>query len=390
MATLSSVKNRAYTSKVSLFFFLSLLMWSGVAGEMVWLYTHDMALSLKVFAVAAFVLATWWFLFIWQSKVTWYCRLQWIFFKAGVLPENWRFAEGASPFNVDERMETVVNEAVGMLQENIKNLASNRQTLDRYLGSEGSKHVLQAAAAGGNNLGGQLQPAFILFSDIRGFTQMTEQLTSKETLRVLNQIFTGIQAAVEKKGGEINKFIGDAALIYFKRSGENEKENDREEAERVVQAAFEMHKNFLTVARTNNDLMARNVKIGMGIGIVAGHALMGNLGSRNRMEFTLIGNSVNLSSRLCSICPQDETLVNEEMALLVSDKFHIESRMPVQLKGIRDKVTPYSILGELENRNFIRMPVTQEESGVKVVPTSENDEEFFSSGFFEGLDTEKD
>ena len=283
-------------------------------------------------------------------------------------------------------MQAVVDGAAEVVQENIKSLASNRQTLDRFLGSEGSKHVLQSAGGGSSSLGGQLQLAFILFTDIRGFTQMTEQLTSKETLRVLNQIFTGIQAAVEKNGGEINKFIGDAALIYFKRSAENEKA----EAERVVRAAFEMHKSFLTVARTNNDLKARNVKIGMGVGIVAGHAIMGNLGSRNRMEFTLIGNSVNLSSRLCSICPQDEILVNEELALLVSDKFQIESRLPVQLKGIRDKVTPFCVLGDLGNRDFIHMPVSPGEPSAQVAPTQGADEESFTSGFFESLDTEKD
>ncbi len=386
MPTLSSVKNRAYSLQVTLFFFLSLLMWSAVSGEMVWLYTHNLTLSLEVFGVAALVLATWWFLFQWQSKVTWYCRLQWILFKSGALPESWRFGEEASPFNVDQKMEEVVNEAAAIVQENLRSLASNRQTLDRYLGSQGSKHVLQSAGSGGSTLGGQLQLSFILFSDIRGFTQMTEQLTSKETLRVLNQIFTGIQASIEKYGGEINKFIGDAALIYFKRTAENEKE----EAERVVRAAFEMQKNFLTVARTNADLKNRNVKIGMGIGIVAGHCIMGNLGSRNRMEFTLIGNSVNLSSRLCSICPQDEILVNEELALLVSDKFHIESRLPVQLKGIRDKVTPYCVLGDLENRGFVRRTTDPEESSLQSSSPPQAKADSLASRFLDSLGTEKE
>ncbi len=145
MATLSSVKNRAFTFKVSLFFFLTLLIFSAVVGELDWLYTHNLNQSLLVFGVAALVLAAWWFLFLWQSKVTWFCRLQWIFFKTGALPENWRFAENASPFDVEKRMESVVDAATAVVQENIRNLAANRQTLDRYLGSEGSKHVLQTS-----------------------------------------------------------------------------------------------------------------------------------------------------------------------------------------------------------------------------------------------------
>jgi adenylate cyclase len=102
-------------------------------------------------------------------------------------------------------------------------------------------------------------------------------------------------------------------------------------------------------------LNAKSISIGLGIGLVAGEALMGNLGSRNRMEFTLIGDSVNLASRLCSIAPEWEILVNEELAMMVSDQFHIESRMPVQLKGRTEKTTPYCIMGLLNPQQSLQL-----------------------------------
>ncbi len=348
MATFSSVKRRASSLKVTLFFSLFLIMWSVLAGRLVWFRTRDFKISLIVFGVSAAVLGTGWFLLQWQSRVTWLCRLQMILHKAGALPSDYRFIDDAMPWNVNKKTQDVVNIAEQVVQENIKSLAANRHALDKYLGSQASRHAIQGAGTG---FGGQMQSVFILFSDIRGFTQMTELLTSQETMRVLNQIFSALAMAVEHQGGEINKFIGDAILVYFHRSPENE----RKEAEKVVRAALEMQEKFRVVTTNNNDLKARNVSIGLGIGIVAGQAIMGNLGSRNRMEFTLIGNSVNLASRLCSIAPQDEILVDEELAMLVNDKFHIESRLPVQLKGKKEKTTPYCILGDLTNRDDIRM-----------------------------------
>jgi class 3 adenylate cyclase len=345
MATLSSVNKRAYTKKVPLFFFLALLLFSVVPSELFYFYSHNLVLSLIVCGGAVAVFCLWWFLFQWQTAVTWLCRLQIVLFKTGALPDDYRFSDDGGPLEVQSRIDDVVKTASTVVQETKQNLATTRHTLDKYLGSQASRHAVKDGSS--STLGGQLQNVFILFSDIRGFTAMTEELNSQETMRTLNQIFSLLSVAVEKQGGEINKFIGDAILAYFKRSPDPESE--RSEGEKVLKAAFEMHEKFTHVVNNNNELKAHNVKIGLGIGIVAGKAIMGNLGSRNRMEFTLIGESVNLASRLCSITPENEILVNEQLAMLVNDKFHIESRMPVQLKGMKEKTTPYCVLGPLSN-----------------------------------------
>ncbi len=345
MATLFSVKKRAETNSIQFVFFFALLFISVCAGWLVWSYSERLDLALYTGWACALIFGTWWFLLQWQTSVTWFCNLQLTLAKLNLLPKDYIYSDDASPLKVKPGIDAVVKAAFETVQSREKEIVSSRHTLEKYLGSEASRQ----AKGSNTSLGGQMQKVFILFSDIRGFTQMSEQLTPQETMRVLNQIYTSLGIAIEVQGGEINKFIGDAILAYFRRSAENEKVD----AQKVIRAAIDMQEKFRQAIKASNELNTKSISIGLGIGIVSGEALMGNLGSRNRMEFTLIGDAVNLASRLCGIAPEWEILVNEELAMMVSDRFHIESRMPVQLKGKTEKVIPYSIMGDMSNRNSI-------------------------------------
>jgi class 3 adenylate cyclase len=343
MATLFSVKKRAESKFFHFVFFFVLLLSSGGAGWLVWFYARRWDLALYASGASTLFFGTCWFLVLWETSVTWLCNLQLTLAKLNLLPKDYAFSDDASPLKVKSFMDTAVRVALETAQSREKEIVSSRHTLDKYLGSDASRQ----AKGSNTSLGGQVQKVFVLFSDIRGFTKMSEQLTPQETMRVLNQIYTGLGLAIEVQGGEINKFIGDAILAYFRRSVENEKVD----AQKAIRAAIDMQEKFRQAVKASNELTSKSISIGLGIGIVAGEALMGNLGSRNRMEFTLIGDAVNLASRLCGIAPEWEILVNEELAMLVSDQFHIESRMPVQLKGKAEKTTPYSIMGDMSSRN---------------------------------------
>ena len=349
MATLPSVKKQAESPGA---FFVSLLVQTALsagAAYLAWTYFQQQWIFALGAGLGLFLLLGFWGFFVrWQTAVTWLCRFQLNLARLNLLPKDFDFWDDASPLNVQPRIEEAFRAALTTVQNQEKAIVSQRHIMEKYLGSEASRQ-----AQGSNmNLGGQLQKVFILFSDIRGFTRMSEQLTPQETMRVLNHIYTALGTAIESRGGEINKFIGDAVLAYFRRSPENEKPD----AQKAVEAALEMQENFLQAIRSSPVLTSKSIPIGLGIGVVAGEALMGNLGTRNRMEFTLIGDSVNLASRLCSLAPEYEILVNEELALMVSDRFHIESRMPVQLKGKAEKVTPYCIMGDMSRRNSIHTP----------------------------------
>ncbi len=343
MATFSSVKKRANSKSTPILFFLLLIAIAAGVGNFAWTATGNLTTSLLAGGIGIVLLSGWWFFFLWQTNITWLCRLQTTLFTAGILPVDFPFVDKVSPWKVQSLIDAAAKAAGETVKESEKKIAANRHTLDKYLGSNASSHAVQGGAS--TELGGHLQPVFILFSDIRGFTSMTEKLTPQETMRVLNQMYSSMGSVIESAGGEINKFIGDAILAYFKMSTDN----PSIQAEKIVRGALQMQERFLQVAKRNAELKAKNIQIGMGIGIVAGQAILGNLGSRNRMEFTLIGDSVNLASRLCGIAPENEVLVNEDLALMVSQKFHIESRMPVQLKGKAEKVTPFCVMGDLSH-----------------------------------------
>jgi class 3 adenylate cyclase len=350
MATLSSVKHRAETVMVPLFFFCLLLLLSIVIGQLTWLFTANQWLALGVGGATAAVLSLWWFLYQWQTNVTWLCRIQMIFFGAGALSTEYTFVDDALPWTVKKRTQEAFKTAEAIIKGANKNLVENRHVLDKYLGSHASRQVRKNPFdVGGDS---QNQEVIILFSDIRGFTAMTEKLTSKETMRVLNQIYSLLGATLANYGGEINKFIGDAILAYFKRS----EKNPKEDAQKVIKAALEMQEKFAAAVKRNNDLNVRMVKIGLGVGIASGKAIMANLGSENRMEFSVIGDTVNTASLLCGLAPEGEILINEELALLVTDKYHMESRMPVKIKDSNETTTPYCVFGSMENRATIKQP----------------------------------
>lgn len=346
MTTLQSVKRRANSTFFFPSFILALLISAG-AGWEAWSYLGNLKTALVLGAALFLLQGAWWFLIQWQASVTWLCRYQLNLSNLNLLPKDFLFLDSANPFEVRPLSEAAFKAALETVQNTEKTMVTMRYTLEKYVGSEASRQANSSSPS----LGGQVQKVFILFCDIRGFTRMTEQLPPQETMRVLNQIYTALGSAIEEQGGEINKFIGDAILAYFRRTPGNEKAD----AKKVVKTALDMQNKFGKAVKASAELNAKSISIGLGIGLVAGEALMGNLGSRSRMEFTLIGDSVNLASRLCSIAPEWEILVNEELAMMVSDQFHIESRMPVQLKGRTEKTTPYCIMGLLNPQQSLQL-----------------------------------
>src|ERR1035441_216684 len=237
MANLMLVKKRSETNSGLFFFFLLLLLISGEAGWLVWLYVQPGPWAFLAGGTCFFlfgILGLWLHL---QTSVAWFCRVQLGLSNLNLLPKDFPFWDEASPWNIKSRLDAAFKAALETVQNSEKELASNRHTLDKYLGSEGSRQASKGPSA---SLGGQVQKVFVLFSDIRGFTSMSEKLTPQETMRVLNQVYTTLGIAIEEGGGEINKFIGDAILAYFKRSGEN----DKSDAEKVIRAALDMQSRF--------------------------------------------------------------------------------------------------------------------------------------------------
>lgn len=179
----------------------------------------------------------------------------------------------------------------------------------------------------------------IFFSDIEDFTRTTEDLEAEDLTFVLNDYFTEMSRLALEHGATIDKFIGDAMLMFF---GDPETRGPEEDAKACVRMAIAMQ-------RRMRDLQARWHARGyerpfrMRIGINTGFCNVGNFGSPDRMDYTIIGGEVNLSARLQSAADPDGILLSFETCALVRDIVAIEERPPIAAKGIRREVRPFAV-----------------------------------------------
>ena len=171
----------------------------------------------------------------------------------------------------------------------------------------------------------------ILFADIRGFTKMSEALRVEEVVAVLNDYFTMGAKAVDGNQGQINKFIGDAILAVFQDppnyfSGSQATRN-------AVNAGMELVKQFRAQKAIWRDRIHTPFEADLGVGVHYGEVILGSMGSPQRMEYTVIGDTVNFSSRLCSLASAGQVKISEESNKLVEGYFKTEEMDLVKVKG---------------------------------------------------------
>jgi len=177
----------------------------------------------------------------------------------------------------------------------------------------------------------------ILFSDIRGFTAMTESLEPEDTVHLLNEYFSEMTKLIFKHGGTIDKFMGDGILAFY-----GDPLECKDHAEKAVRTAIEMKDVVKLLQSKWKDL---NCNLNMGVGICTGYVTVGNMGSKERMEYTVIGNHVNLAQRLQSEAEADQILVNQRTFSMVKDTFETEIIPDITLKGINKSIVAYKIQG---------------------------------------------
>jgi adenylate cyclase len=211
-----------------------------------------------------------------------------------------------------------------------------RGTFARYV----SPHVLTAILTKPPELGGARRVASILFSDVRGFTSMSEKLTAHEVVEILNEYLTEMVGEVLAHDGTLDKFVGDAVMAVF-----GSPMDQPDHALRAVSTAWEM-------GRKHEALKVKWVKEGkvpfeIGIGVNTGEVVAGNMGSPQRMEFTVIGDNVNLAARMESATKDAgcKILLSESTYLLVKDHVQVKEREPVHMKGKADLIKIYELQG---------------------------------------------
>lgn len=182
---------------------------------------------------------------------------------------------------------------------------------------------------------GQRSVAAVVFADVSGFTAMSERMEPEEVLRVMNGCFEGMVEAVENHGGTVDKFIGDCLMAVFGVPAAH-----ADDAARAVRACREM---FTYLDRYNKTLAK---PLGLSIGINYGPLVAGNLGSRFRMDYTVLGNTVNLSQRLEAAATAGQIMVSEAVKRAAENEIEFEPMEPIRVKGISQPVQIYLAKGD--------------------------------------------
>ena len=218
-----------------------------------------------------------------------------------------------------------------------------RRTLERYVSRDVVKELLDNPQTFFNTLGGVRKPVTVLFSDVRGFTTLTESADSHALVKQLNEYFQEMVAHVFAHQGSLDKFIGDAVMAVW---GSIVSQGPQPDALNAVATALAMKR---SLKKLNEDWKARGMlELAFGIGINHGEVIVGNLGSSEKMELTVIGDPVNLASRLEGLTKEYhlDLLLGETVAPLVSGTYILRTVDYVQVKGKTKPVAVFTVMGE--------------------------------------------
>ncbi len=238
-----------------------------------------------------------------------------------------------------ELLSTMAHQGVvaienSMLVEQMKKDESVRANLARYL----SPHIVEQVIKKNMqvNLGGDRKVVTVLFSDIRDFTRISENLPPDQLMKLLNEYFTEMARIIFENQGSLDKFIGDAIVAVFGSLISLEKP-----APAAVRAAIQMM-NSLSIA--NKRWSAEyGLDIHIGIGINTGEVILGNIGSPERMEFTVIGDTVNIASRFSGVARPGQILVAKETFQFLNPEIAHRELPPIEVKGKTGKLEVFEI-----------------------------------------------
>jgi adenylate cyclase len=236
-----------------------------------------------------------------------------------------------------------------------------RRTLERYVSKNLVKEVLENPDSYYSSLRGVRVPATILFSDLIGFTTLSEKADPEALVSQLNEYLGRMTSVVFSNGGTLDKFIGDAIMAVW---GNVRSFGMAQDAKNCARAALAMRRELRQLNQKWRE--EGRMGLGMGVGINQGEVIVGNIGSHERMDPTVIGDSVNLASRLEGLTRVYgvDILVGASAAELARDEVHLRSVARVQVKGKSKPVDIFTFIGarnEEVDPEFLKWVETYEE-----------------------------
>ena len=239
-----------------------------------------------------------------------------------------------------------------------------RKTLERYVSRDVVRELLDNPQTYFNAVGGVRRSVAILFSDVRNFTTMTESADPQALVKQLNEYLQQMVKIVFQHSGSLDKFIGDAVMAVW---GNIQSSGAHADGRNAVAAALAMKK---VLTKLNEEWKAQGIKeLAIGIGVNYGEAIVGEMGSSEKVEFTAIGDPVNLASRLESLTKEYhlDLLLGGNLAPLVSDTYILRTVDFVAVKGKTKPVDVFTVMGDGAAQT-VSMPVwlARYEDGVRL------------------------
>lgn len=232
--------------------------------------------------------------------------------------------------NFKVRVNIKGKDELGKLGRNINRMIKSieeRVKLSKYVSKSTDRLIQQNKEI----KGGEKKKITVLFSDIRGFTSYSEKNDPQTVIESLNMLLQVQSEVVEKFGGDVDKFVGDELMAIF----DNEYD--------AVLCSYEMVEKVIEIDKKHNTTLH------VGIGINSGEIVAGNIGSKNRLEYAVIGDTVNLASRLCSIAKKDMIVISDNMVKILKGKIKATQIPNQKIKGKEKKIDFYVLTSALKS-----------------------------------------
>ncbi len=245
--------------------------------------------------------------------------------------------------DLDVRLRVGSHDEVGVLTDSFNRMARHlkekemiKRAFSRYVAREVVDEILKDPEH--LILSGERREVTVLFCDMRGFTPLSERLSPEEVVLLLNDFYTLMIETTFKHDGTLDKFMGDAVMAIF---GAPIRHADH--SERAVRTALAMREGMVDL----NERRRREGKepIEIGIGVSAGEAVAGTVGTEDRMEYTVVGDSVNLGARLGANAGPAQILISQRTWEHVTDAVDARHLGPLRVKGKEEQVEVYEVLG---------------------------------------------
>ncbi len=259
--------------------------------------------------------------------------------------------------------------ALMLAKTQIQNQREQSIALSHKLSKYLSPQVWQSIFTGERDvrLETQRKKLVIFFSDIKGFTELSEEMEPEALTELLNHYFNEMSEVAHRYGGTIDKFVGDSIMIFF---GDPTSRGQREDASACVSMAIDMRKH-MKIMRQQWRSQGIKTPLEIRMGISTGYTTVGNFGAENRMDYTIIGKEVNLASRLESLAKPGEILISYETFSLIKDRIMCRDKGEITVKGFGRPVPIYEVVDFRRDLGPNRSFLEHEHSGFSMYLDSE-------------------